>query len=199
MKKFFLSLIIFSVIIFDILLLAAGTYTVIVDKPHLFEGVVLLALGIIMAFVLGLTVFTITITAESSKINMELLKMVAELQMGGGKQKGENPFDLLGSLMKGFTGGPNLSGMNSSIQILGADENGNIKPIAEHNFQPGDNRDEILAKMLNIAFNKEKPAKKAIEEMGLPELKAALKKALEEEKFEKAALLRNKINELEGK
>ena len=201
MKKIITGFLSVSIVLFNIFLLTAGTYTIFTDKAHLFEGITLLSLGLVMAFCIGIFFFLSKVLMESTKINMELLQMVTQLQMNQMSSKGpaSNPFSMLSNLLKGFPGTMGGPDMESSIQILGTDEHGNIKPMAEHTFKPGEDKDEILAKMLNIAFGNGKPAKKAIEEMGLEELKAELEKALAEEKYEKASLLRNKINELEKK
>jgi uncharacterized protein YneF (UPF0154 family) len=199
MKKFLIGLTTLLIAGFDLYLIAAGVFTLFTGSANLFEAIVFIGMGLILAFCIGITFFVANVTMESTKINAELLQMVVQMQMQNRGQAPTNPLSMLSNLLKGFPGTMGGPDSEASIQILGTDENGNIKPMAEHTFKPGEDKDEVLAKMLNIAFGKEKPAKKAIEEMGLEELKAELEKALSEEKYEKASLLRNKINELEKK
>jgi hypothetical protein len=199
MKKFLLGLLTLSIIAFNIYLLSAGTYALFAGSGNLFQGIVFIGMGLILAFCLGIAMFVAKVTMESTKINAELLQMIMKMQMQNRGPAADNPLSMLNSLLKGFPGTMGGPDSEASIQILGTDENGNIKPMAEHTFKHGEDKDEILAKMLNIAFGHGKPAKKAIEEMGLDELKTELEKALAEEKYEKASLLRNKINELEKK
>lgn len=198
MKKFITGLLSVSIVLFNIFLLTAGSVKIFQSRPDLnFEGLILFSLGLVIAFCIGIFFFLSKILMESTKINIELLQMLTQLKMNqmSSRDSTSNPLSMLSKLLKVFP----ETDIESNIQILGTDEHGNIKPMAEHTFKPGEDKDEILAKMLNIAFGKEKPAKKVIEEMGLEELKAELKKALAEEKYEKASLLRNKINELEKK
>lgn len=193
MTKFIIGGISFLLVLFSLFLVGAGLVDIF-SGANTFQSLVLLSLGIIMASVFGLTLFVAKVTSESTKINMELIRMMVDMQMNQSRSgaQGGNPFSMLQNLMKGFPG------TETNLQILGTDENGNLKSM-EHHLKPGEDINEVLAKMLGVSFSKEKPAKKTIEEMGVKELKAELQKALDKEEFKKAALLRDKIKELEDK
>jgi hypothetical protein len=152
------------------------------SSADLMQGFTIFCLGTILFFVTSIAYIVTKILTNTDVLTDVLTKMLLREQNNA---QPVNPFQAL------FGHG----GMGT-IKVAGVDENGNITPMGESQFNSTEDllkqRNDILAK----AFGwKPETSKKKFEDMTMTELESEEKKAVDGQQFELAAALRDLIEQ----
>lgn len=154
--------------------------------PNFMTGFNVFFLGAILFFV-STTSYIITKVLTNTEILSDVMSrfLANEMQKGPNQNPLQNLFSQMG-----------FPGATTSIKVARMDEDGNITPMSEADFDSADemlkHRDEILSKLFG---NNPIERKKKIQEMTIEELQAEEKKAVSVQDFELAAAIKNLLDE----
>lgn len=180
-----------------------GIFTMIYDLSHgaeIIKGFMYFSLGAILA-VSMLILYSISALTEATKILGDLMfkqakkDMMGNLfgggspQMGGGDHSGEHPLaQLFKKIAEDSKNGEFGTG---KIKITKMDKDGNIHHLGEREFKSHDELVKFRDEVLSGEFGKDVDLK----DMSINELKEEENKAVQSQKFELAASIRDLILE----
>jgi hypothetical protein len=194
MKTLAFAITLLLTVVFSIISAAVGlgimAYDLYSGGSQFMHGFTVFSLGAILFFV-STTAYIATKILTNTDILADSMIKFFEHEMGKEEAGlGMNPLQALFGKM-----GMGLPGMGAgSIKMARMDEDGNITPLGEKTFSSHEelikHRDELLQKAFGA-----KPGKKDIKEMSLEELEVERQQAVDSQKFELAAAIRDLIEE----
>lgn len=171
-------------------------YDLYSDGPNFMQGFTVFSLSSIL-FLVSITSFIVSKVLTNTEVIADVLSRFMAHEMKKELAAGGNPLHQLFQNLGMGGGFPGMPGqMKGSIKMTGMDEDGNIIPLGEREFNSPEefikHRNEILAN----AFGKHPGgAKKKFEDMTIQELESEEQKAIDSQNFELAAAVRDLIKE----